>query len=357
MSQASRVETAGNAEKFLLTSLHYGHQHKTPHNNAAVHSPFHYLTLHIPSSMAISNTHTDYAAAGIATITAVAAVGNPRNIPGSKKVMLDVQVFVGSPSCESLLGALAYFNGSNMVFDHDSVALYLIYATVIIAKFEEGAVVHPTHPELKYDFIGDIQWIIPLSPPSSDSNVESSSFAIDPCQRAYLHISGVASNSQKSRGTFDVDIEHYISTFKDAKVGSKPMKPIAPISCIIPDSPRYIVHGKPVPYNKRYVSVSGFLSGVTYKPDSPDVVQRFHLEVENIAFLGQQGNSSGSPIPNSLDTPVKTPRATKGLINYNRKSPAPPTTPTPSQGPPQKRRRIQSDSSSDTLPSQENVPV
>lgn len=132
MSQASRVETAGNAEKFLLTSLHYGHQHKTPHNNAAVHSPFHYLTLHIPSSMAISNTHTDYAAAGIATITAVAAVGNPRNIPGSKKVMLDVQVFVGSPSCESLLGALAYFNGSNMVFDHDSVALYLIYATVIV---------------------------------------------------------------------------------------------------------------------------------------------------------------------------------------------------------------------------------
>jgi hypothetical protein len=75
------------------------------------------------------------------------------------------------------------------------------------------------------------------------------SFSIDPAQRAYLHISGVASNCRKDQGMFDVEIEHYISILKDIKSGSKPIKPVAPICCIIPDSPRYKA-GKPVPFNK-----------------------------------------------------------------------------------------------------------
>lgn len=114
---------------------------------------------------------------GIATITAIAAVGNPRPTPGSaKKIMLDAQIYVGSLNCESLLGALSYFNGSDMVFGNDDVALYLIYATVSsldfiflsivenflcqIAKMEDGAHTHPLPDSReKYDFVGDIQWV------------------------------------------------------------------------------------------------------------------------------------------------------------------------------------------------------
>jgi len=283
-------------------------------------------------------------------MTAVAAVGNPRNVPGSKKLILDVQIYVGSEKCESLLGALSYFNGSDMVFDNDDVALYLIYST--FSRFETGAEIHPTQiSPSKYDFVGDIQWIIPLTPPSSGSDIDCSSFSIDPRQRAYLHVSGVALNCQKPLGTFDIDPEHYISILKDVKAKSKPLKPVAPISCFIPDSPRY-KQGKPVPYNRRYVAVSGFLTDVTHKPDSVDIVQRYQLKVENIVFLGQQ---SGATVPNSLDSPARTPRNTKGLINYSRKQPATPATPTPvSQGPPRKRARMELDSSSDTLPSEES---
>jgi hypothetical protein len=72
--------------------------------------------------------HSD-AAAGIATITAVAALGNARPLPGTKTVVLDAQIYVGSPSRESLMGSLRFFNASDMVFEHES-ALYLIYATV-----------------------------------------------------------------------------------------------------------------------------------------------------------------------------------------------------------------------------------
>lgn len=77
------------------------------------------------------STQTE-SANGLATIIAIAAVGNPRNIPGSKRVILDAQVYVGSQNCEFLLGALSYFNSSDMTFGPDDVALYLIHATVRI---------------------------------------------------------------------------------------------------------------------------------------------------------------------------------------------------------------------------------
>ncbi|KJA12908.1 hypothetical protein HYPSUDRAFT_1084434, partial [Hypholoma sublateritium FD-334 SS-4] len=93
---------------------------------------------------------------GLATITAIAAIGNPRSVARSKKMILDAQIYVGSPTCESLLGALTYFNSSDLVFSNETVSLYLIYAT--IANFENGADTHPTTPPSKYDFIGDIQW-------------------------------------------------------------------------------------------------------------------------------------------------------------------------------------------------------
>jgi hypothetical protein len=72
--------------------------------------------------------HAD-AAAGITTITAITALRNARPLPGTKTVVLDAQIYVGSPFCKSLMGSLRFFNVSDMVFKHES-ALYLIYATV-----------------------------------------------------------------------------------------------------------------------------------------------------------------------------------------------------------------------------------
>ena len=76
-----------------------------------------------------SATPTSDTTAVIAMITAIAALGNPRALPGTKTVVLDAQIYVGSPSCESLLGSLRFFNASDVVFEHQS-ALFLIYATV-----------------------------------------------------------------------------------------------------------------------------------------------------------------------------------------------------------------------------------
>jgi len=107
----------------------------------------------------------------------------------------------------------------------------------------------------------------------------------------------VFTECDEKEATFDVEIDQYISTLKDVK--SSPSKFVTPFSCSIPDSPQYKT-GKPVLYNRQYISISGFLTDVTYKPDS-DVMQRFHLKVENIVFLGQQCNVMGM-IPNSFDS-------------------------------------------------------
>jgi len=343
---------------------------------------------------------------GIATITVIAAVGNPRPTPGSsKKIMLDAQIYVSSSNCELLLGTLSYFNGSDMVFWKDDIALYLLYAMVsllfhfifqllkcfslrllkgrmahkytplqtqrrnmILLVTFNGSVIFPLFNAL-LNIISDPQ-IVPLTPLSSDCD-NNTSFSIDPAQHAYLHILGVAVNCNEKEATFDVEIDQYISTLKDVK--SSPSKFVTPFSCSIPDSPRYKT-GKPVPYNRQYISISGFLTDVTYKPDS-DVMQRFHLKVENIVFLSQQCNVMGT-IPNSLDSafffskllcykiltifssaPSRTPHTGKGLIDYKCKAPASPTTPTPVQGPPKKHCHLESKGSHSTVPPQFNWPL
>ena len=105
-------------------------------------------------------------------------------------------------------------------------------------------------------------------------------------------------------GSFTLDIDVWVSASKDSS--SPSFKPTAPFLCIIPDSPRYRSCGKPVPYNRRFVSVSGTLSNVVYKdPTAQDLeIKRFVITVEDIVFLGQPSDSPSTPakpIPNALD--------------------------------------------------------
>lgn len=87
----------------------------------------------IPSfTMSFTEAERDITA-GYASITAIAGLGNPRAIPNSKVLILDAQIYIGSSSCESLLGALRFFNAQDAVFVND-VGLYLIYATVAVSQ-------------------------------------------------------------------------------------------------------------------------------------------------------------------------------------------------------------------------------
>jgi hypothetical protein len=98
----------------------------------------------------------------------------------------------------------------------------------------------------------------------------------------------VASDCQKEAGTFIIEVDQYISCFKAAKANSEQESPkhVTRFFCSFPDSPKY-KSGKPVPWNKRYVAVSGFLSGATYTKEDRSLVEYFKITTENISFLGQ----------------------------------------------------------------------
>jgi hypothetical protein len=107
----------------------------------------------------------------------------------------------------------------------------------------------------------------------------------------YVHVTGVAMNCSKTTSTFEVTVEQYISSVrskhstKDA--GGGHLNAITTFVCHIPDSPRYQTwSGKPLPWSKRFVSLSGFLTGVGRSGDGSEV-EIFRIDVDNITFCGQ----------------------------------------------------------------------
>jgi hypothetical protein len=84
-----------------------------------------------------------------------------------------------------------------------------------------------------------------------------------------------------------VTVEQYISCFKSyaSTKGGDDLKPATTFLCHIPDSPKYKDCGKPLPRDKCFVSLYGFITGVDKSGDG--LVERFRIDVDNISFCGQ----------------------------------------------------------------------
>ena len=83
----------------------------------------------VTSATTTSASQPKLLAAGCASITGIAILANPRIIPASKTIVLDVQLYLGPTDEDLLIGSLRYFNSANLNFD-DEPNLYVIYATV-----------------------------------------------------------------------------------------------------------------------------------------------------------------------------------------------------------------------------------
>ena len=76
------------------------------------------------------SSSSDSGLGGHATLSAVAAIGNPRYPPSSsKKLILDAQIYLGA-SAEQITGVVSYFNLANLNVGLNDVALYHIECTV-----------------------------------------------------------------------------------------------------------------------------------------------------------------------------------------------------------------------------------
>ena len=98
-----------------------------------------------------------------------------------------------------------------------------------------------------------------------------------------------------------MDISQYILMMGPTKSSSK-MKPAASFTCTVVNSPWYGNFGKPVPYVKQYVSVTGFLANVIVVSDSRQRnSKKFIVEVYNVVF-SPAGSVMVSTLTNDLDS-------------------------------------------------------
>ena len=79
-------------------------------------------------------------------------------------------------------------------------------------------------------------------------------------------------------------------------------KPAASFVCTVLDSPQYQKFGKPMPYAKWFVFVTGFLTNAIVTSDSkPRKVKKFIMEVDSVVF-GPAGSAAVSTSTNDLDS-------------------------------------------------------
>ncbi|KAF8870491.1 hypothetical protein BD779DRAFT_536629 [Infundibulicybe gibba] len=325
-----------------------------------------------------------------ASINGIAVLENARRLSNASKVFVfDAQFFLGTSEKPALIAYLQYFNSDNLTFS-PLPTKYMVSAT--IAKMDKAVDLHQT-PESHldpddYDIVGDIYELIPLGPvapdgtadsdesandinkdldseletlaleyidpkclaidttpaafpPASDTNIAES---IDPCRRPKVYICGHVTNSNKKTATFELSVNQYISAFKDITTA----KAVLPVQCIIPDSPRY-KSGKPVPFDRRYVYVTGYLTDVLGTQDAKGSVEQcFRVEVTHITTLGYY-TPTVAPAKTIRDNSTPSPAGCKRKLGFSFNG-------SPSPAPAGKRRRLGKDLASGSLSSITNTP-
>ncbi|KAF7354168.1 hypothetical protein MVEN_01104500 [Mycena venus] len=210
-----------------------------------------------------------------AAYTGVGVLENPRVIGKGKTVVLDLQAYL--PSSEpALIGSVRYFNANNMEFP--DVGCYAAWISVA-RTLPTVEVYSQSLGPADYHIIGDVVWLIPLGSPE---NVPLNN-------AAFVQVCGNATNINKDDATFEIIAEQYVSATKKPEV--------FPVRCLIPDTPRFQKY-KPVPANKKFVSVTGFLTGV--ERDEDHTVKHFIVDVDQVVF----GQSVSAPKAESSPTKI-----------------------------------------------------
>jgi hypothetical protein len=108
---------------------------------------------------------------------------------------------------------------------------------------------------------------------------------IDPREPPYFTVTGVAVECSQDEGTFEMNVEQYISCDLSTKgAGGSRSKPFTRFRCHIPNSPKY-KNRRPLPWNRRHVSIFGFLTKEE-RSDNNSNVEIYLIDVESITFCG-----------------------------------------------------------------------
>ncbi|KAF8145473.1 hypothetical protein K438DRAFT_1630060 [Mycena galopus ATCC 62051] len=233
--------------------------------------------------------------ASYASLTGLAVLKNPRKTL-TKGLVFDAHFYLGSETQESIMGLLRYFNANDTHFA--SVRVYLVYTTA--AKMELDSDINlflPPGSEVTrkdYSVVGDIQWLFPLGLPDDVD--------VDMRRRPYVHIAGAVMDPKEPTVTWSMEADQYTSSFRELQKAAQGLtRSFFPAFCTIKDSQCYSNNKKPVPYNKCYLMVAGYLTDFKSTMDNTGKVKDFFgIDVENVAFLGSQVTpATGGTVPDS----------------------------------------------------------
>jgi hypothetical protein len=114
--------------------------------------------------------------------------------------------------------------------------------------------------------------------------------ALNPAQRAWVNVTGLATNINSKESTFDVEPSQYTSTLTKAGLKSQ----LSTRGHFPEDDTRY-KNRKLMPSPRSYVAIQGFLSRIELADTG--FPQRFHLDLDHITFLGRPGPAIETKVP------------------------------------------------------------
>ncbi|KAJ6575295.1 hypothetical protein B0H19DRAFT_1128079 [Mycena capillaripes] len=224
-------------------------------------------------------------------ISGLVVLEDPR-VVSPRVTVFTAAIYVGSEN--NLLGSLRYFkDDDDGTVEYPQVGLY--HLTFAAAKREpEFEVYTQDAVELeKLVFVGDIKKLCLLEAlEAQDSeNSEEPMWTIDPRQRVSVHVCCAVTTDNQQAATFTATPEQYTSAFADTKRAAETNgvpfpKSTFPLLGSIPDSHRFKGIKKPTPYSNRYCGFTGYLTGMSSALEGTKVVDRFTIDVDTVAFLG-----------------------------------------------------------------------
>ncbi|KAJ6626182.1 hypothetical protein B0H10DRAFT_2211374 [Mycena sp. CBHHK59/15] len=240
------------------------------------------------------------------SLTGMAFLDNPRQQGKSKMWFFDANMFLSrdGDNTTGISGCLRYFNVNDLQFG--PAGLYNVHAWV--GQMNQAYDLGADADKDSYDFVGNIQWLILLheeleadTQRSDADGGELSELAlrmpkINTEYRPYVTFSGVAFNTDKPMGKFDLDAEQYTLIAKGGPTT------VFPVSSWIIDSLRWANTAKPVPFPEKFVTASGHLVAVeNLEVPGSAYKRRFKVHVDNVIYLGSAkaaGSGPSTPAPN-----------------------------------------------------------
>ncbi|KAJ7831039.1 hypothetical protein B0H13DRAFT_1915658 [Mycena leptocephala] len=234
-------------------------------------------------------------------LSGITILESPQAI-SSRVLAFTATIYIGNSGMEDIQGSLRYFRPDTNVLpspEEDKEYVRKNYPAVGLYHVKFTAARKEAAEQAKFLFVGDIKELRLLE--ALDLEAPEPSWTINPCHRLSVYVCCAVATSDQATATFTAAPEQFTAAFSDAKRAAEaahtiPLKSLFPLIACIPDSHRF-KDGKMKP-TPMLTGIAAFLATLP----GEKMVNRFYIEVDTIAFLGNVVATA----PSAKSTPVQS---------------------------------------------------